>query len=994
MNIQGLIGVWRILVGHGLGGLSAAVEPHARGLLVYRMTPPHADPSCEIHPSMELEEVFLHFLNRFESLPNPRSVAEAGITTDESEVLKQWFSEPEPRMWCGMWCESTSQVDLSNGILASKREMFGGLLLILASEVCRANSNEDSVWPAVTAALQTDKGFFSPLFVAGQPTTACKNAVTAGACRLQLRNLIDRYGAQEYFDTLKLQFGFTHRGAVRRLPDWLDGLGLPIAVRILTGVDPEYGDLRSSSFNDLWDALYDFRRSRVSDEYTSALLQASPWIRPEWASELMRAAKLRSQTPTPSSAPEILDRTNEPVRELLLRWEYPAKPELSLRLNEERIYEILGGLESATFAIDGRVVDRWTLQEGGGWRGRRKLPCQAEGAKHNLRPSLLSISSEGKLLEEVDLLEIGMGEPLLVFDLETGTLVSLTSKLNPRTDYALICDSDLTVPDVTQAIKLKDRAAYRLASPWPQDLRVVCDGLTYWEPTLDQREPIKPIRLILESLPGETTQIGSASRVNVTGVSEDVTVVTVIAGGWHIHTTKHGAIWQTERPLQITLGMALGKERIRIQVSSASFSRTVAPKFSLSLRGIACLEADSNADAEPKWTLLSVGHALNRADGSGRARVFVGKDKSELFEGACLVGKISSRTFQLGDLQGWGAPLISRSEGHADTVLVESVEDYGAGKFVPSLFGGQTCAWLTWQVPISPSKDHRILVWPQIPQKPQDLPAIEVASQQGDFLWKLPNLGDAAAMAIAYQGTRIASYWASEPIIKALGHHPANSLFALLRWLKVPVLNPLFRTAVEKAVAQDPAEFVSGWLDGEALQYGLVHRPAEQGLDIVIRQFLWNYVERSETRMEGLARTFPTDRRPQSEPEVFKSSLSRLGEFCPSLSYNLARLKLRGDKYRKYVRAVAASMLRQPETTEISQLRTRMIADCRDCANLLKVAPEALGKSVDAFGAYLDNQASDYKQLEPGLRRLGETSRGRPFLTASLLIRLVERSRF
>jgi hypothetical protein len=71
-----------------------------------------------------------------------------------------------------------------------------------------------------------------------------------------------------------------------------------------------------------------------------------------------------------------------------------------------------------------------------------------------------------------------------------------------------------------------------------------------------------------------------------------------------------------------------------------------------------------------------------------------------------------------------------------------------------------------------------------------------------------------------------------------------------------------------------------------------------------------------------------------------------------------------------------------------------MIADCRDCANLLKVAPEALGKSVDAFGAYLDNQASDYKQLEPGLRRLGETSRGRPFLTASLLIRLVERSRF
>ena len=44
----------------------------------------------------------------------------------------------------------------------------------------------------------------------------------------------------------------------------------------------EYGDLRSSSFNNLWNALQDFRRARVSDEYTSALLQASPWIRPEY----------------------------------------------------------------------------------------------------------------------------------------------------------------------------------------------------------------------------------------------------------------------------------------------------------------------------------------------------------------------------------------------------------------------------------------------------------------------------------------------------------------------------------------------------------------------------------------------------------------------------------------------------------------------------------------------------------------------------------------
>jgi hypothetical protein len=944
---------------------------------------------------MDLEEVFLHFLNRFESLPTPRSVAEARITTDESEALKLWFSGQEPRMWCRVWCESTSQVCLSEGSFASKREMFGVLLLILASEVCRASSNEDSVWPAVTAVLHADKVSFSSLFVGGQPTTACKNAVAAGARRLKLRNLIDRYGAQEYFDTLKLQFGFTRQGAVRRSPEWLDGLGLPIAVRILAGVEPEYGDLKSSSFNELWNTLHDFRHGRVSDGYMSAVLQASPWIRTEWASELMRAAKLRTnRASTASCAPEILDHTNEPVCELLLRWQYPAKPELSLRLNDERVCEILGESDTATFAIDGCVVDRWTLQESGNWRGRRELPCQPQGAKPNLRPNLLSVSSEGEVLEEVDLFEMGMGEPLLIFDLESRTAVSLTSKLNPRKDYALICDTDLSVPGVTQAIKLKDRAAYRLASPWHQDLRVECDGLIYWEPKLDDKEPIQPIHLTLESLPSETVQIGSAYRVKVTGVPEDAKVVSLIAGGSRYPTSQNGTVWQTERPLLITLGMALGKERIRVRVSTVRSDRTVTPKLSLNFRGIACLEADSNPDAEPNWTLVHPSRPLNRADDSGGARVFVGRDKSELFEGPCFVGKISSRTFHLGDLYGWGAPLIIRSERHLDSVLVESVEDHGRGKFLPSLFRGRTEPCLAWQVPMSPSNDHRILVWREIFQEPRKLPENEVSTQRDDFIWRLPNLGVAAAMAIAYQGFRIASYWDADRIIHGLKHVRSRNLFALLRWLKVPVLNSSFMTAMQEAVDRDPAEFVNGWVDNAALQYGLVHRQPEQGLDVVIRQFLWNYVERNEARMEKVAQAFSEEPRRQTESEVFKSSLSRLGEICPSLSYSLARIKLRGDKYRKCVRAVAASMLRQPETTETSQLRARRIADCRECANLLKVTPEALEKSVNAFGAYLDDQASDYKQLEPDLRRLGEKSRGPQFITASLLIRLLERNRF
>jgi len=316
------------------------------------MGAPTSASSCEIHPSMELEHVFLRFLERFEVLPRPKSVAEARITANEFQGLALWFSER--RGFPRIWCESTWQVDLANGVSALQQEMFGTLLLILASEICRDKSNDDAVWPEVTAVLKADKVSFPALFGGGQPTAACKRALAAGARRLNLRNLIDRYGMQEYFDTLKLQFGFTRRGAVRRLPEWLDGLGLPIAVKILSGVEPEYGDLKSSSFAELWKTLQDFRRSRVSEEHTSAILQASPWIRPQWTPELLLAAKLRpNRTPFASTIAETFAHPSEPVCEPILQWDYPSKPRLVLRLNEEKICQTLGESDSATFAIDG-----------------------------------------------------------------------------------------------------------------------------------------------------------------------------------------------------------------------------------------------------------------------------------------------------------------------------------------------------------------------------------------------------------------------------------------------------------------------------------------------------------------------------------------------------------------------------------------------------------------------------------------------------------------
>ena len=120
----------------------------------------------------------------------------------------------------------------------------------------------------------------------------------------------------------------------------------------------------------------------------------------------------------------------------------------------------------------------------------------------------------------------------------------------------------------------------------------------------------------------------------------------------------------------------------------------------------------------------------------------------------------------LRDLYGWGAPLIVQSSGGSSSVLVDSVEDYGLGRFLPSLFGRPTGAWISWRSPVPPSNEHRILVWSDILQEPQVIGTAAILSQQNGATWKLPSLASIAAVAITYQGTRITSYWTPQAALR------------------------------------------------------------------------------------------------------------------------------------------------------------------------------------------------------------------------------------
>ena len=941
---------------------------------------------------IDLEEVFVYFATMFEGIPGPRAVAEAQISKEDIGSLTKWFSAlyGKPRNWCERdWPE-----ELIGGESASSREMFGALFLILSSEVCRDQCGEESVWPTVSQLLQADKLSFPMLFAGGQPTEACKLAMTAGARRLNLRNLIDRYGTQEYFDTLKLQFGFTIQGARRRISDWLDGLSCPIAVNILRGIEEEYADLGSVSFQRLWTTLNDLRRRRIKESDAFAILDNSPWVRSEWIPELMREATQTTPTSVEPSVPtDSSANQSDAIFEPILRWDFPSRPRILLQLNESRILEILEGANNAVFSVDGRVVARWTAQSANQWSGPRTIPCEPETAKNkpNFRPKLLLVTTdEGTTLAEVSLQEISTHDPISLFNIGTGLSIDPQSFLDRENDFALVCDSDLVVVGSDKFISLDKCSVYYLIQPLPENLKVIAEDATFWQPITRVTQPKVQINLTVTCVNDSPVEIDGKTNIAIDGIPEETDSAILIAGGSHHQVCKNNGAWETQTPVSISLKIALGDERIKIRLSSTSSTRSVIPRLALQLRGVVALEATSGEATQSKWVVVNRSRPLNLSGGASHARIFVPGDKAELYEGPRLVGKVSSRALSFKDFFGWGWPLQIPSQDDPLSILVGSVEDRGCvGLYLPNLLG-KPINKIYLRSPIQPSPGHAIHAWHSLDASATVISGESIECGPSNFEWRIPSLSQPIALAISYDGAWLGSYANSSLVCESLRRLPRARSFALARWLKLPIMNDSFRNEFQRAVFRAPVEFIRGWLDKEQLPSGLVFREPDSGADAILRWMFWDYIDDRQDRLEEIAQSFSSAQY-VSGAEAFMCSLVLMSEISPSLAYCFARAMVRSEKYRQYLRRVVAQVLRQPSTTTVPLLKEALRVLTARCAVSVRSDLGILQEAVSELGDNLDRRISSSRDTGTLLRRLGELSLGRRQLTASLLSRVLER---
>ena len=207
-----------------------------------------------------IQEAVVALLERAQEqklLSNKWSFAELQLDNDDF----QWLCDWTPHL-SGIMARSWLVEEPWRNISIGHRECacataLGSLLLLFIAETARRTATEGILWTSFPQEYFSKSTLYL-LYNNGQPTRALKDALEMAARWLKLRHVFGIEGLQNWFDTVYLQFGFTHRGFQRRLPEWLVGQGRTQAMQHLLD-----GSVCSETFTDLWDALRNFRRNNI-----------------------------------------------------------------------------------------------------------------------------------------------------------------------------------------------------------------------------------------------------------------------------------------------------------------------------------------------------------------------------------------------------------------------------------------------------------------------------------------------------------------------------------------------------------------------------------------------------------------------------------------------------------------------------------------------------------------------------------------------------------
>lgn len=809
-------------------------------------------------------------------LNRPWSLIEAGLTPDDIAWLhKDWFAKQD--IWTVEYrLTKFSPVQLDNGVKTQYSALFAALLLTYAAYECREHGREDRVWPVVRRFLSDFKPLSKKLFhCCGQPKPLLTKGIVDAVRLLNLRNVLDREGTLQWFITVKLQFGFTLNGAKNRLAEWLVGFSRPNAVEYLLG---ESGDptLKSDSFAALWNALRAYRRDEIDKPALVEQLRKSPWVAEHWIEELATQARSRIETLGRGDASGVASVSCSagqdeadgacPVERVALIWPRDKSPRLRLRLDRDALLEQLNtddeSLDVLDIYVDDHRVCRWKRQPSG-WSGEVDIYAEpdqhAQEKRPNLRPETLAVRTRtGETLGSWSLAKIGLGEDVLIFDCDRNEMLGCdVRQWKPTTRYVVLCDPKAELsncePTETFAPQGLGRKALCLPCPHSGQFKLVIDGFPIWQCEPVQQASAAPSPALRITTPGaKVFGLGERTVLHVEGLPFDAGEVEML-----VHQTKYAVervdgVWRTAKEVQLTPEWALGRHRLCVRYRCDGRTRTSRPQLALRLYD-AVVEHKGNDDNQSSTyeRVKDSNRRVNTTGSSASLHVWAPTNGREpyLFEDDIPVGvvKQGKTEISLWKLPNFGGMIRVYVDGGLKDLGVSFHASGVVSEYVPSSRGEPKRLKLYKPLDREDVQAKCYCVYAYLRDNGGQPRLIRLPPKKASFDaqaqgWNLTIEEAPLALAVAYKSAWVGAWWNLKQLEKYLreAKQVPASVFAVLKWLRVPVLAGKIEPAFAEAVKRFAASFIQGWWSDDELPQGLYPHNNLPYSDDVVRHFVWN----------------------------------------------------------------------------------------------------------------------------------------------------------
>jgi hypothetical protein len=841
----------------------------------------------------------------------PWSLAELRVLKGDIDWLKALFAQATASAFREVL------ISPSRFMNYSREAQLGAVLLLLESELARRHAAEGTLWSAIHQQIEwmTDASRF--LFNHRQPNSRHKALLEAAAKELGLRCAFGEDSAQEWYQSVFLQCGFSKKSFESLLPEWLIGQNRPVSVTRLLGTDNRYA---SESFSALWRALREYRQGSLERTGLKVFLDSSPWVLEEWHESLLRLARAESGVSISADdhlrLPSLDNDSPLPVTPTASLQETRFLSEPRLRFSNQgllffcsvAVTDTLELEDDVDIVINGRVESRLILQSDGSFDA---TPSEIVISPSSSKPVAELRTSAGALIAAQQLLLWDDAEDVAGFVIRTGRPIDPWTREFPQRETLLIYSADLRIEPARPAVITLGngtRLGVRLLPQEAINTRLFLGNELLWSPAaqihpgwrdhvranveLRPRDFPTQYRILL-SHPTEVTATSVRFRRQLLELKHDS--ASRASSAWlplDTEIRRDGAI-------SFTVLLRSGEEKTELR-----------RRLPLRLPGNLWLKGDcwQAVPANPIFEIREMRTVQFRLSPPESA---IHGEQWQIFEGRRLIDSVKSRPQRIAAVEGWGAPVILRAGTYnccePEQPLFHGLTDHGEIREVELCPNGTVMIQL--HRPIAPDEYHTVVLLDERGHT-HTVPYTVLREMEkgvvGSTSWILPPVLQhqehrLIALAIAYAGERLGSWWQHD-WSGILGQRSswsaedadnwASSLADALRWFHLPLLSREDSPRLRAFVNTSAVPVLSAWMTQHHSRR-LVHEVAGEGWWSVVREVYSDWLP-SVDEAERLDEILEPALSNGTNLRLMSTTLA-LGEISSLLALRFLRAALKGN---------------------------------------------------------------------------------------------------